>query len=71
MTTYNVGCFCTGACRVTGYCGVLGTRVSKKIQVYETTPQGWKCPECERVNAPSVLQCPCSVNKERQEAEGA
>lgn len=21
--------------------------------------QGWQCPVCGRVNAPSVLQCPC------------
>ncbi len=22
-------------------------------------PTGWKCPECNQVNAPSVVQCPC------------
>jgi hypothetical protein len=24
-------------------------------------PQGWTCPRCNRVNAPSVLECPCSA----------
>ena len=24
-------------------------------------PTGWKCPVCLIVNAPSVLQCPCSI----------
>ncbi|KKM74824.1 hypothetical protein LCGC14_1396450 [marine sediment metagenome] len=24
------------------------------------TPMGWKCPECKRVNAPYVSQCPCT-----------
>lgn len=22
--------------------------------------QGWQCPKCLRINAPWVLQCPCS-----------
>ena len=26
--------------------------------------KGWECPKCKRVNAPSVKECPCSVNKE-------
>lgn len=28
--------------------------------VYEPTPvpQGWQCPVCQQVNAPSVLVCP-------------
>ena len=25
------------------------------------TQTGWKCPECGRVNAPWVSECPCSV----------
>ena len=23
-------------------------------------PQGWECPKCHRINAPTVLECPCS-----------
>lgn len=23
-------------------------------------PRGWICPRCDRVNAPSVMTCPCS-----------
>ena len=26
-------------------------------------PQGWTCPRCNRVNAPTVLECPCSAAK--------
>jgi len=25
--------------------------------------QGWSCPICHRVNAPSVQECPCSANR--------
>lgn len=25
--------------------------------------EGWKCPECKRVNAPFVKECPCSAAK--------
>lgn len=27
------------------------------------TPTGWKCPVCEAVNAPFVLECSCSKEK--------
>lgn len=32
--------------------------------VYPTSPmvlQGWECPRCKRINAPSVLACPCPL----------
>lgn len=28
---------------------------------YSPTPIGWECPKCHRVNAPQVLECPCTV----------
>lgn len=39
------------------------------IQYYDSqfkdwfTPRGWVCPRCDRVNAPSVFQCPCSQHQ--------
>ena len=29
-------------------------------KVYTSYPQGWECPKCHRVNAPTNLQCQCS-----------
>lgn len=29
--------------------------------VAHAIPVGWLCPRCEKVNAPSVLQCPCEA----------
>jgi len=37
---------------------------------YPPTPQGWECPNCHRVNAPQVLECPCTV-KPRAEGIGS
>lgn len=35
-----------------------------------TMNQGWVCPLCNRVNAPIVLFCPCSVKAHVDEAMG-
>lgn len=34
---------------------------------YVYTPTGWKCPKCGIINAPTVLQCPCSRNVQTQD----
>lgn len=28
---------------------------------------GWICPRCERVNAPTVLRCPCEKSRPQPE----
>lgn len=29
------------------------------VPMPQSIPQGWECPRCHRINAPSVTQCPC------------
>lgn len=42
----------------------METNLPKSMRVgdYVYTPTGWKCPTCGNINAPSVLQCPCSLH---------
>lgn len=37
----------------------LGYPFEHPMIVPKTVPQGWECPRCRRINAPSVTQCPC------------
>lgn len=40
------------------------------VTISPMMPSGWECPKCHRVNAPGVLECPCSV-KPRVEGIGS
>ena len=45
--------------------GVWPTYCSRPVRSTGDEPtswrMGWQCPVCKRVNAPFVVQCPCSV----------
>lgn len=51
------------------YCGNCGNRIPAghyhSCPVLPTpppvAPQGWECPRCHAVNAPSVTQCGCAA----------
>lgn len=70
------GCYCTGACKLTGICqvaprtGPLVMPSTMPTQVVPFTdapvgPQpslgaGWRCPVCGAGNAPFVQRCSCT-----------
>jgi hypothetical protein len=51
--------------------GAIGSEVwtNANSLYYHVMPlDGWHCPRCNRINAPSVLQCPCSPPHESHAA---
>lgn len=68
MTTYTA-CNCTGNCWIYGGCVAQRKPIPDGYYIV-TTPlpsYGWICPVCQKVNAPSVLEC----NHEKEESESA
>ena len=54
MTTGDPICGTCGQYKINCTCGTALKNFS-----YQSIPQGWECPRCHKVNAPSMKQCSC------------
>jgi len=53
----NVFIFCPECARISGRCFRHSVTVEPTF-AFVTLPTGWRCPCCQAIHAPSVLQCP-------------